>query len=278
MFPCLWLWSGLALAMPADECPTNTAAGVSDLGLSSFRSDGKLTGAGVDVLQELALRTGCPFTIGWYPRGRLLAELAAGRLDVTPSAARTPERDRDAQFVPYVFTQFELLLTGPGATSYASLADFVNRSKARLNIVRGLYFTPDVLVQLERLRRANRLEEVADFETLFRKLEHGRAEGTMASPLIYLRYFKPEERGRRFSAIAVPESAPTLVGIYLSRKSLPDSTRQQFSLALRSMVEDGTVQRIYAKYVDASTLKLLFPGGTKGVLANYPPTPQPALR
>jgi polar amino acid transport system substrate-binding protein len=273
IFPCLWLASAMATAMPLDECPSNTAAGVSDLGLSSFRLDGKLTGAGVDLLQELAQRTACPLTISWYPRGRLLAELAAGRLDITPSAARTPERDRDAQFVPYVFTQFELLLTGPGATQYASLADFVNRSKARLNIVRGLYFTPDVLVQLERLRRANRLEEVADFDTLFRKLARGRAEGTIAPPLIYLRYFKAQERGSLFSSSVVPESTPTLVGIYLSRKSLPDSTRRAYALALRAMVEDGTVLRIYSNYVDADTLKRLFPGGVKAVLANYPALP-----
>jgi polar amino acid transport system substrate-binding protein len=246
-------------------------AGASDLGLSSFREDGRITGAANDVLRELARRTGCPLDITWYPRARLWAEYASGRINLTVSAARTAERDRIAHFVPYVTTRFDLVLSRRVPGGYTSLAQFVERGDARLNLVRGAYYTPEVEAQVARLRRQGRLEEVSDFEVAFRKIASQRAEATLAPMMIYARYLRSAGLLEQATVTPVAESPPLLVGAYFSQKEMPVAARKAFADALLGMVADGTVARIYGKYVGKANGRALVPERGRHIVSAYRP-------
>ncbi|MQA18032.1 transporter substrate-binding domain-containing protein [Rugamonas sp. FT103W] len=267
IFAIAGLWLGLVAAHAQDACPALTRVGFSDLGYTSFREAGEIRGISVDVTRELARRTGCRFEFIWFPRQRLFVELEAGRIDMTLAALRTPERDAYASFLPYAYLQYDLILTEPPGQRYTSLTDFVARGSGRLNVTRGMTYDPAVEAQLVLLAAAGRLEVVSDFDTVFGKLEMGRADGTLATPPIYARHLKTRRFKFAPSVIPMPESNARFTGIYLSKKTVSAGARARYASAIRSMVADEVVPTLYARYFDDATVKRIFRQGAAPLLS-----------
>jgi polar amino acid transport system substrate-binding protein len=259
-----------AYAAPA-ACPAVTRVGLSDLGYTSYREQGRIAGIAVDIANEMARRTGCKFEFHWYPRQRLFIELAAGHVDMTMGSLRLPERDAYAHYLPYAWLQYDLVLTEPEGGPFVSLSDFVTRGSGRLNVTRGVAYDPAIETLLARLASAGRLEVVNDYETVFGKLEMGRAEGTLASPPIYSKYLKNNPALARTLIVPLPESSPRFTGIYLSKQTISPATRRQYAAALKAMTEEQRVRAIYAKYFDEATVKRLFRPGPATLIAALSP-------
>lgn len=258
-----------APAIGTPICPAPLHAGASDLGLASFREEDRVSGAAIDVLRELARRTNCPLNISWYPRARLWAEYATGRINLTASSARSAERDRFGQFVPFVTTRFDLVLSRRVPGNFTSLAEFVEHGSARLNLVRGILYTSEVLGQVERLRQQGRVEVVNDFDIAFRKMASKRAEATLAPMTIYSRHLQNTGLQDLVSVMPVTESAPVLAGAYLSRDGLAPAARKVFADSLLGMVADGSVARIYGKYVGEANGRALVPDHGRAIISAY---------
>lgn len=255
MLGLLALAAGVAQAAP---CASPLRIGISELGYSGFLDAGAVRGAAADVVREAARRMGCPVHIGLYPRSRLFLEFAAGKLDLAASAARSDERDRSGQFVPYASTRFHLVLTAAAAGRHLplSLEDFASHGSGRINVVRGAFNGAEVSRQLDRLKEAGRLEEVADFDVAFKKIAAGRADATLAPDMVIAR-MRPLY-GLESSTVvrAVPESPSMAVGAYLSLR-LPAGQRAALAQSLRAMAADGSVLHIYRRYVDAETARAI---------------------
>ncbi len=264
---CLWL--PLAGAQDTFACPS-ARVGVSNLGYSSYHEGERIVGSNVDVLAELEKRSGCPLQVQWYPRGRLYAMFFANELELTGASLRSVERDRHGVWLPYTYTRFELVLLKGRAGKFRSLAEFVERSTARLNVTRGIFYNPQTQAQLDRLQKLGRLEYVNDYSVVFRKIQAGRAEGTLAPATIHLMNQKHFGMLGKMQASVVAESPRTMVGLYVSNKVAPQMLRR-YTEALRSIVEDGTMQKIYQHYLGADTTHRLFDDGTAALLAALPP-------
>lgn len=265
----------LTLASPpaaaaTTACPAVTRVGLSELGYAAFQEDRQVRGVNVDTMTELSRRTGCRFTFDWYPRGRLFAQLANGKVDLTASALRTPERDRSGNWIAFGYTRFELLLTRRSAGDFHSLAEFVDHSTARLNATRGIAYAPAVMEQLARLERADRLEYVNDYDVVFKKIIAGRAEGTLSPPMIHLHHLRRLGLADDMVAIEVAEAPRALTGVYLSNASLSEAVQQHYAAALRAMVADGTVQKIYERYLGPEATRRTFEGGVREILDAMP--------
>lgn len=257
------LWCCMPAAHAGAACPTVTRVGLSDLGYTSYREQGRIAGIAVDIATEMGRRTGCKFEFHWYPRQRLFVELAAGRIDMTMGSLRTPERDAYARYLPYAWLQYDLVLAESGGQHYASLSDFVVRGRGRLNVTRGVAYDSAIETQLALLASAGRLELVNDFETVFGKLEMGRADGTLATPPIYGRYLKHSRLRSHTVIVPLPEAASRFTGIYLSQQTIPPAVRRNYAAALKAMTEEQKVRAIYALYFDDATVKRTFrPGPT----------------
>lgn len=253
LLACLFT-TATAMAAP---CPDTLRAGISELGFSGYLEQELPRGAAVDVLREAAQRSGCTVELALYPRSRLFVEFDAGQLDVAASAARSDERDRTGIFIPYAMSRFHLVLAARPARPIRSLADFVQYGSGTLNIVRGAFYAPDVLHQLERLRRVHRLEEVNDFEMAFRKMAAGRAAGTLAPDMVSARLRQEFGITATSTIVAVPESPTMQVGAYLSRKTLSAAEQEALGKALRAMVQDGSILAIYRRYVGDITARAI---------------------
>lgn len=106
-------WFSLPAARAEPVCPPVTRVGLSDLGYTSYREQGRIGGIAVDIANEMARRTGCKFEFHWYPRQRLFIELAAGHVDMTMGSLRLPERDAYANYLPYEMGRAEGTLASP---------------------------------------------------------------------------------------------------------------------------------------------------------------------
>ncbi|WP_460885461.1 substrate-binding periplasmic protein [Pseudoduganella ginsengisoli] len=247
----------------AATCPDPLRAGISELGYSGYLEQELPRGAAADVLREAARRSGCTVELTLYPRSRLFVEFDQGHVDVAASAARSDERDRSGVFIPYAMSRFDLVLASRPARRFHSLADFVTHGTGTLNIVRGAFYTPDVLRQLERLRSLARLEEVTDFEMAFRKMAAGRAAGTLAPEMVSARLLDQFSLAATSHVIAIPESPPMEVGAYLSRNSLSVAEQDALANALRAMAQDGAILAIYRKYLGDAAARALLSGGRR---------------
>ena len=245
------LCGGLAHA----ECTAPLRAGISELGYSGFRDGTDLRGAAVDVLGEAARRIGCGIELQLFPRSRLFVQFDAGALDIAASAARSAERDRTGVFIPYASSRFDLVAAGPA--QFASLAEYIEKSKGTVNAVRGAYYSPAVLAQFERLRQQGRLEEVADFETAFRKIAAGRAAATLAPDMISARLLAGNRLASQVSVSSIAESPPMPVGAYVSLRTVSPATRTALEQAFRAMAADGTLLAIYQSYVGEAVARAI---------------------
>jgi len=266
-----WFFLAFATAHAAGSCPP-ARAGISDLGFTAYREAGKFGGSNVDLLHELQRRSGCPIELIWFPHGRLYAQFYDGQLELTGASLRTPERDRYGVWLPYTYTQFELVLRNDSAGKFHSLAEFVEHSRARLNVPRGISYSPATLVQMQRLQLQGRLEYVNDYQAVFRKIVAGRAEGTLASPTIHLRYQRQHQLLGQMKASFFSESPRTIVGLYISRQVAPD-IRRRYADSLRSIISDGSVQRYNAHYLGEAISRQMFLGGMQEILDAIPREP-----
>jgi polar amino acid transport system substrate-binding protein len=263
-------WLPLASMAAAREpaCPA-ARAGISDLGYSSYRDGAAFRGTTVDVLAELHRRTGCDFHIEWYPHGRLYAQFFNRQLELTGASLRNAERDRHGVWLPYSYTHFELLLVNASAGKFRSLAEFVDNSTARLNVTRGISYSAATLVQMARLQKQGRLEYVNDYGVVFRKILAGRTEGTLAPPAIHVLHQRKFNMLGKMTGTAFAESPRALVGMYVSNQ-VPEAVRRGYAEALRAMVADGTVQKIYERYLGEDITHQIFGAGTRDILDAIP--------
>lgn len=263
-------WLPLAHALAAaPPCPA-ASVGVSDLGYSSYVDNGTIRGSNIDVLNELQKRSGCQLTVRWYPRSRLYAQFFSRQLDMAGASLRTAERDRYGTWLPYTYTHFELVLLHKAGGKFRSLADFVEHSTARLNITRGVTYSPQTQAQLDRLQQQGRLEYVNDYGVVFRKIQAGRAEGTLAPATIHLLHRRRLGMVGQMSASNVEEAPRAMVGLYVSHKVAPE-VLQRYTEALRSIVADGTMQKFYERYLGAEAMHRLYNEGTREILDALPP-------
>lgn len=262
------LLSAPAAGAAPDACPP-ASAGLSDLGYASYRDGSAIRGITVDLLEEIHRRSGCAFQLGWYPHGRVYAQFFSGQLDVTGAALRNAERDSHGVWLPYTYSQFELVLLNQSAGEFHSLADFVERSTARLNVARGIAYSPATQAQMDRLQKLGRLEYVNDYGVVFRKILAGRADGTLAPPAIHVLHQRQFHLLGKMRATTFAEAPRAMVGIYVS-KQLPAAQRRRYTEAVRTIVGDGTVQQIYLRYMSADITRQIFAGGVRDILDAMP--------
>lgn len=256
-------------ATPDGACPA-ARVGLSELGYASYREGDAPRGTSVDVVTELHKRMGCRFTFELYPHNRLYLQFSTGQLELAIASLRTAERDRYGTWIPFTTTQFFLLLTNGSAGKFSSLADFVEHSTARLNVTRGITYSPAALVQMARLQQQGRLEYVSDYGVVFKKIVAGRAEGTMAPPVVYAKYTRQFKLEGKMVVTPVAELPRSLLGMYVSKRLVTPQLAQRYTDTLRGMVEDGTVRKIYSHYLGEAIAQQTFSGGTPEITDAIP--------
>jgi len=251
------LTSGSAFAQPS--CGPYEVA-YYEYGLFYYKNEaGDFTGIDKLLIEELARRSGCVLNGALDSRARTWARLEAGTLAMTVSAIDTPERQRFAEFIPYFKSRNYVLLKKTLAKDVPTLAAFNANPKLRLAVVKSFKHGPSVDVWVDMLRGQGRVDEYVDAETVARLVARGRDDAFLAEPGVWdplLQHSGLE------NAIAPHDWFPHddfVAGLALSRTRVLPMDAKRLRAALQEMIKDGTLGKIYRRFLDPDISKAALP-------------------
>lgn len=211
-----------------------------------------------DVVDELVKRSGCQFELQVMTRARIWADLASGDLDMSVSGIQNSERDRFAWFAHYLTMKNYALVHKDVAVSVRRAEDFIANPALQFGVVRAFRHGARQDQWLEPLRAANRVQESPSVEPIFRKLKDHRIDAMFSQPPVYRKYLQdyamqdvvdiqdwtPAEKG-------VPH------GLILAKSRFTEGQFAQWQKLVQEMRTDGTLRRIYHRYLPADEVRQL---------------------
>jgi polar amino acid transport system substrate-binding protein len=242
------LWQAPAsLAAPA--CGEYSAAFYEHGALYHKEADGNWSGIDKDVLDEVARRSGCVFRTSLDSRIRIWARLEQGTLDMSVSGIANPEREKFAQFIPYIGTRNYLLVHRSVPHKSHTAAAFAADPGLKIGVVKsfkhGAYFD----AWLEPLRAQGRVYEAPDLSAVLNLLKIGRVQAMVALPTSWATFVKQEKMTDQVRALDFAQKNDVIGGLILSRQRVPQHAVDMMRKALRDMREDGTLKAIYTRHV-----------------------------
>ena len=242
--------SFIVSAGPVDCGTRPISLGVFPFGYGYYEVNGEGKGTFKDLADELGKRTGCSFITQVMPLARIWEDLANGRLDINVGGIQTVERERVAWFFPYLTAKYSTFLRTSIAPSVRNADDFIGQTTLRFGFVRNGAAGKKNGLWLDRMREAGRLEESANYETLFEKLEKGRIDGLFASPSVSRKYIKDLHlEGQVVVQEWFPDDPGVLAGLMLSRKRFSEAEATRWGTLIQEMRSDGTLERIFVRHM-----------------------------
>lgn len=247
-----WLATLLLAMAGADahpQCPSKPI----EIGFYDFGAhyDAR-TGAGIDVdlIQALGERSGCSFRPLYLSRVLIWRRLANGQLDMTVSGLATLERQRFAEFLPYMQSRNVILMRAE-LKGVSSPADFESMPALRLGVVKGYRHGAGWDDWIEGLRNNDRVETVGDLPTLMRLLESGRVDAVPIMPTVLPGLL--QQRGEQAPALLTqpwfsqqPKQEACLA---MSRKRMAPALREHLAASLAQLKREGVLAKILHKHL-----------------------------
>ncbi len=211
-------------------------------------------GDGIDsrLLDTLEKKTGCMFERVVMPRKRIWVELEAGTLDMATGAIPTPERRAFAYALPY-FIGRNLVLVRSNKAAQAKTPQALEASTLRLGVVRSFKHEPYYDALADRLAaQPGRVVEAADVEESLRMLDRGVVDMVFSQPIVFNEYLSAE----KLSALVVRDWAPrdqfAVGALMLQHRAFTPSQAQAWDALVKRMVRDGSLNRIYRRFMPAA--------------------------
>jgi len=240
-----------ALAQAAACGPYRVA--LYEYGALAFKNTGPLglspTGIDVDVVEEVARRTGCRFTTFVDSRVRTWTDLASGALDMTVSAIETGERKGFARFVIYLSGRNRLLVRADLASTVTTLQAFTERSRLRLAVVKGFKHGPRWDPWIEQLRQQGRVDEYADANQAAHLVAIGRNAAFLSEPVVWERILADAKLSGRVAIIDAFPDDNYAAGFALSLARVREEDARKIQDAVAAMRADGTLLKIFSAYL-----------------------------
>lgn len=254
--PAIGLLLALAAAGAQASCSRELSVGISDLGYSAFLRDGQIQGVVPDLLDELARRSGCKLTLRYAPRARVLLDFEHGSIDVLTSAMRAADRDRVGHFLPYAFTELDLIVASERGPR--SLEAFVGRPDLKLGIVRGVRVGEVLEERIAPLLASRQAEYSPDFNNLAAKLTAGRIQAAIIPNMIHAKLKRDGALPAHSIVVDLPEAGTEPIGLYLNRTTVTEDDVQLLQAQITLLRREGWIQQLYARYVGEAEARRLF--------------------
>lgn len=228
-----------------------------ELGALYFKlPQGGYAGIDKDVADELSKRTGCQFQTVLESRVRIWHQMSQQTLDMTVSGIATPEREQFARFVPYFSTRNFLLVSASLPARTHTADGFLAEKNLRVAVVKSFRHGALYDAWLARLREQHRVEEAADFDSVVRLFMAKRVDAFLALPTS-LEPLRRKEMANSFVILDWSPSEAVSHGLVLSRQRVPLRSVEIMQRGIRAMHEDGTLEKIYTRYVGAEQARYL---------------------
>jgi len=248
--------TGQSLAQQKNKpaCPQRPIVlGVYEFG--EFYHAGK--GLDKDVAELLEQRSGCKFAIELMLRGEIWNRLQNGSMDMTLSAAATPERTMFSWPVPYLWVKSMVVINASVDARIQSTSDFIAAPNLRLGIVRGHYPGKAYNDFVNQLRNIARVDETSDEERLFLMFKSNRFQAMLASPFVYPAYL---DQGKYRIEDWMPNGPRDSYNLLISKKHFNQDDVKLWTDLMNTMISDGSLRKMLETYVpSAEAAKMLTP-------------------
>lgn len=234
-------------AQATSLCPEHKAIQFAHHPLGYFYSDGK--GIDVDLVAELARRSGCPFVATVKPRSRIWRELEQGVLEMAGNGIETAPRNQFAAFIPYIAVRARLVYYGDG--SAPGSIDELLQQKLRVGVVRSFKHGEPYDSAVNQLRQQGRVFEARDMQQLFEWLQKGRIQAAISQPVVYEHYLPKLHRNTLQIVDLATHQPPLKLGLVLSRQRFSPQQIDAWRKLLQQMRDDGTLHNIYTSHIGA---------------------------
>ncbi|WIT12929.1 transporter substrate-binding domain-containing protein [Paucibacter sediminis] len=248
-----WAWPLLlTLAMAGAGahplCPKPIDVGFYDFGAHYDARNGE--GIDTDLVRALGERSGCSFRPLYLSRVLIWRRLASGQLDMTVSGLATPERQRYAEFLPYMQTRNVILMRAE-LKGLNSPAEFEAMPALHLGVVLGYKHGAGWDDWIEGLRNSGRVETAGDLPTLMRLLDSGRVDAVPIIPTVLPGLL--QQRGEQAPPLLTqpwfnqqPKQEACLA---MSRQRMTPALRQHLAASLAQLKREGVLSKILHKHL-----------------------------
>ncbi len=244
------LWQAPA-ALAAPACGDYSAGLYEHGALYHKDADGNWNGIDKDILDEVARRSGCVFRSALDSRIRIWTRLEQGTLDVSVSGIATPEREKYAQFIPYLGTRNYLLVHRSVPLKLHTAATFAADPSLKVGVVKSFKHGAWFDAWLEPLRAQGRVYEAADLSAVLNLLKIGRVHAMVALPTSWMTFVRQEKMTDQVRILDFAQKNDVIGGLVLSRQRVPQHAVEAMRKAIRDMRDDGTLKAIYTRHVGA---------------------------
>ncbi|PHV12259.1 substrate-binding periplasmic protein [Chitinimonas sp. BJB300] len=227
-----------------------------------FTPDKQPAGIDHELFDEIARRMGCRKIVDIESNIRILRRIEAGTADMAGHKFQTPEREKIAWMVPYIYHR-NFAIVRKTAAPVRSKEAFMSNPQLQIAIGRTFSHGPGYAKIVTTLQEQGRVLEVADIKALYNILSLGRVQAIISSAPAYRAMLSAQQLENDFSVEDwVPEDARAPVCLMLSKARFSAEQAQRVSDLIESMRRDGTLKRILEKYLGAEDAsQMLFPTG-----------------
>ena len=225
------------------DCSRSYTLALHDHGL--LYSPATDSGIDKDFADELIRRSTCQVRVSLMSRARIWQLIETGALDFSLSGIATPERRRFASFAWYFSNKYYLLMRKDAGIS--KIADVERHENFKLGVVRSFRYSASANTLVDKLLATNRVSQAGGLDPLYQALLANSIQGLIMEPFD----FNIAETRRLFDIASVIEfnDPPVPHGLIMSNKSLQQSEREQWRSIVQDMRADGTILRIFQKYL-----------------------------
>ncbi len=188
-----------------------------------------------DFFDQVGEKSNCQFEWIVVPRARGLLYFQDGTVDMI-YAAQTDKRDQLGHFVRLFDFRVSLIVLKEHFSDAVNLNDLA-QSNLQFNFVRGYDYGPAYLELKAALEKKKRAEEVADTETIARKMKVGRAHATIMAGTIFVAPAQESDIVDKIAVISLPQLGRRQSGVYLSRGTLAESDRRRLQGGLEEVAK-----------------------------------------
>jgi polar amino acid transport system substrate-binding protein len=215
----------------------------------TWQEKNQAKGIDVDVLKELCKRINVKFTIAFMPWKRVMHYTKIGKKDGGFAAFKTSEREQFGHYLdlPFHYSQYNIFVQKAHVFPYNKTLDLYGK---RLGKNRGF----NLGGELDKAANEGKIifDEAGDAKANIAKLMKGRIDGYVGNYHEILLEIKNQGVSDKIVPLPKPIRKPRGAFLIISKAAkIEGKTKllQQMNLTLKTMHEDGSIEKISSKYL-----------------------------
>ena len=213
-----------------------------------WKTNGEYVGPFIDVMQEVADRSGIRVRMVPLPWKRVLKELEEGQIDGFLGGYKTPEREAVAAFLdtPMSWAVLSIFVRKGEAFPFQKIEDLYGK---RIGIVRGFTTSPE----FDRAMREGLIsvDEAGNYTSLVKMLDAKRVDGIAGVASTLQAHIEDMRLTGRLVMLPHPITGPKPIYICVSKRAdIPNREKliARMNQAMNDMKQDQAFEKIARKY------------------------------